>query len=157
MRKPRSQPDDIESPEGWTDEEAPEKYEALTMGDNEDQDDEETLAVQSDAREEVEPRAPAMRTRGASPRRKDADTREDAGAKLDDPNGAAAQVNTPQPPRAKRGSGRPTSSKAYAGKSRKARSRKRASRTAASKMTAARKRRTPQGRSGTRKGGSRGR
>jgi hypothetical protein len=61
------------------------EYDDKTLGDEKDQDSEETLGIQSDARENVEPRAPALRTRGA-PARRDADTREDAGVKLDDPN-----------------------------------------------------------------------
>ena len=51
------------------------------MGDSEDQDDENTLAVQSDARETVEPKSPALRTRGRPARIRNADTREDAGIK----------------------------------------------------------------------------
>ena len=62
-----------------------EEYDDKTMGDERDQDDEETLAMQADSRETVSPKAPALRTRGA-PDRPNADTREDAGVKLDDPN-----------------------------------------------------------------------
>ena len=61
------------------------EYDDKTLGDERDQDSEETLAMQADSQETVAPKAPALRTRGA-PNRPDADTREDAGVKLDDPN-----------------------------------------------------------------------
>lgn len=114
MRRARN-PEEMD-PQDWSDEEAPEKYEAMTMGDDEDQDDEETLAVQSDARDRVETRGPALRHDSAPQNRVHGDTREDSGARLDDVNGASAEVNTPQPPRPRRGSGRPASSETFGGK-----------------------------------------
>jgi hypothetical protein len=106
MRGPRNQPDNPGDPEDWSEDEEAPKYEALTMGDEADQDEDKTLAVQSDARETVEPEAPALRTRGRTSRLKNADTREDAGVKLDAPTGDAPEVNPPKPARPTRGSAR---------------------------------------------------